>query len=106
MIASERETTVVTSDADDLVHIWTAQRRHITRLRKDPAFIEVDSGNFDGSEWASFVISADIWSPAGVRRSRRMTEEQKTRAREQLLRAKDMHNVAENTDEYGTPEGD
>ncbi len=33
MIAVERETTITISDADDLVRIWTAQRKVITALR-------------------------------------------------------------------------
>lgn len=31
--AEERETTVTSTDGDDVVKVWTAQRRFITRLR-------------------------------------------------------------------------
>jgi hypothetical protein len=34
MIAEERETTVVTTDADSEVRIWSAQARYITKMRK------------------------------------------------------------------------
>ena len=32
--AAERETTVTITDADDMVRIWTAQRRYLGRLRR------------------------------------------------------------------------
>jgi len=46
--ADERETTVTSTDADDVVLIWTAQRRHIGKLRRHPSFKEVRSGFSDG----------------------------------------------------------
>lgn len=69
MIAAERETTVTTSDADDTVSVWSAQRRHIDAMRAHARFREVRSGVIDGTEWAEFVIPAGEWSPArGARR--------------------------------------
>ena len=59
----ERETVITTSDGDDLVRIWTAQRTVIHRLRKHQAFTEVRSGDDNGA-WAEFTIPADRWSPA------------------------------------------
>lgn len=84
MNAEERETTICACDADATVHIWSAQRRYITRMRKDPAFTEVASGVFEGTEWAEFSVPADRWSPAGVKRTRKMSENQKEQARSRL----------------------
>lgn len=67
MEAAERETIVTTDDATDMVTVWTAQQRYITRLKKDKDFQLVD----EGSGWAQFTIPADRWSPAGVKRTRR-----------------------------------
>ena len=84
MIAAERETTVVASDDSDEVAIWTAQPKVLRRLRKDAAFTETASGFVDGSEWATFTIPADLWSPAGVKRTRRVTAEQRAAAAERM----------------------
>ncbi len=83
--ASERETTVTTTDDDDTVRIWSAQRRHIGRMRRHPAFTEVASGLAEGSEWAEFTIPADQWSPAtGAKRRSGLSDEQKRAAAERL----------------------
>jgi hypothetical protein len=72
VIAAERETTITTSDADDTVLVWSAQRRHITRMRQHPRFEEVATGIVDGAEWASFRIAANAWSPVtGAKRADR-----------------------------------
>jgi hypothetical protein len=76
----ERETIVNACDADGLVRIWTAQRTVITRLRKDPAFTEIDSGHQEGTEWARFTIPADEWTPAGVKRKRNLSPDQRAQA--------------------------
>jgi hypothetical protein len=87
--ASERETTVTTTDADDTVRIWTAQRRHIGRMRRHPAFTEVGTGFYDGSEWAEFAIPADQWPPAsGAKRKSNLTDEQKQAAAARLAAAR------------------
>ena len=90
MNASERETVVNTTDDDELVRIWTAQRRHITRLRKNPAFTEVASGHHESTEWAEFTIPARSWNPASgaKRRSRQMSDEQRIAASERLAAAR------------------
>ncbi|WP_029090077.1 hypothetical protein [Brevibacterium album] len=91
--APERETVVSVSDADERVRIWTAQRRHINKLRKSPKAVEVASGQHDGSEWAAFEVDADQWSPAsGIRRTRNLTDEQRAAARERLARAREKTN--------------
>ncbi len=75
----ERETIVNASDGDDTVHIWTAQRTALTRLRRNPAFTQVDTGHHGSTEWAEFTIPADRWNPASgaKRRQRPMTDEQR-----------------------------
>jgi hypothetical protein len=85
--ADERETVVTSSDGDDLVHVWTAQRAVIGRLRRDPAFTEVETGHHGSTEWAAFTIPADRWTPAGVKRVRRMTDAQKQAGAERLRAA-------------------
>lgn len=88
--ASERETTVTTTDADDTVRIWSAQRRHIGRMRRHPAFMEVAAGEHDGTAWAEFTIPADQWSPAtGAKRKSNLTDEQKRAAAERLAAARE-----------------
>ena len=82
--APERETTIRTSDDDELVYIWTAQRKYITRLRKDAAFTEVGAGFYGDSEWAEFTIPVDRWSPVGVKRTRNMTSKARNEAAARL----------------------
>ena len=78
MEAAERETTINMCDADDTVRIWTAQRKVITKLRKNTAFTEIGSGVHGGTEWAAFTIPVDRWTPsAGVKRVLNLTEEQR-----------------------------
>src|SRR5438132_8088531 len=81
----ERETTVTTSDGDGLVRIWTAQRKHITRMRRHPAFTETGTGLHGSSEWASFTVPADRWSPAtGAKRTRELSEFQRQQMAERM----------------------
>ena len=89
LTAAERETTVTVSDDSDAVTIWTAQRKHITRLRKNPAFTEVRAGYHGSTEWAEFTIPADQWSPAsGAKRRSNLSDEQKRAAAERLRLAR------------------
>jgi len=88
LTAAERETVIRTSDDDKLVHIWTAQRRFITRMRKNSQFTEVDSGTHGTTEWAEFTIPVDRWSPLGVKRQVSLTEQQRNEARTRLLGAR------------------
>ena len=87
--AYERETTVTATDGDDIVHIWTAQRRYITRLRKNPRFTEVASGMNGSQPWAAFVIPARDWNPAsGAKRSNGMSAEQRLELAERMRKAR------------------
>ena len=68
----------LTQDADDVVRIWTAQRRYLGRLRRHPSYTEVKSGTHGGTEWAEFTIPASEWNPAtGAKRKVTMTDEQR-----------------------------
>lgn len=75
----ERETVVTASAGDALTYIWTAQRAHITAMKKHPAFTLVNEGtNEDGQPWAFFSVPRADWNPAtGGRRRRDMTDEQR-----------------------------
>lgn len=84
----ERETTINASDGDESVRIWTAQRKHITKMRRHDAFTEIQSGHHGTTEWAVFEIPADQWNPAtGAKRKRApMTEEQRQALADRLAR--------------------
>lgn len=84
--AEERETTVNASDADDVVRIWTAQKRYITAMRRNPAFVEVKTGFHGTTEFSVFEVEADRWSPVGVKRRLNLSSEQRN-ARANHLRA-------------------
>lgn len=85
MVAAERETVINASDGDDVVRIWTAQRRFITRLQKNPRVKQVGSGEHDGTPFYAFEIPASEWNPvSGVKRQSNMTDEQKRAAAERL----------------------
>lgn len=89
MTPFERETSITTSDGDGMVRIWTAQRAYITRMKRNPAFILVDEGTYEGSPWADFRIPADQWNPAtGAKRKRTMTDEQKAATAQRLKAAR------------------
>ncbi len=81
----ERETVISCTDEDDTVRIWSAQRRYITRMRNNPAFIQTGTGFTEGTEWASFTIPVDQWNPAsGVKRRVNLTEQQRDEAAARL----------------------
>lgn len=89
LTAAERETTVTVTDDSEVVTIWTAQRKHITRLRKNPSFTEVGSGFHGSTEWAEFTIPADQWNPAsGAKRRVSLSAEQRAAAADRLRAAR------------------
>ena len=94
MNASERETTITSTDADGLVRIWTAQRGHLGRLRRNPNFTEVASGHYAKTEWAEFTIPAAMWNPAsGAKRATaRQSEEQRAANVARLAAARHTRN--------------
>jgi len=87
----ERETTIISTDGDDLVTIWTAQRRHITKLRRNSNFTETKSGFHGTSEWAEFTIPAERWNPVtGAKRAApAQTPEQRERSLAALKAARE-----------------
>ncbi len=91
MTPDERETIVRSSDGDDVVRIWTAQRTVITRLTKDDRFELVSSGQQGGRVvWAEFTIPADKYSPVTGAKKRfnlSETEKQKRAERAAAMRA-------------------
>lgn len=82
----ERETIVNMSDGEDIAYVYTAQRRIITRLKKNPSATLVEEGSFEGSVWARFTIPARLVS---FRTGVRLTEEQRRVRAENLRRALD-----------------
>lgn len=91
--AYERETTVVASDGDGLVRIWTAQRSVITRCRNDVRFTEVGSGFHGSTAWAKFTIPAERWSPvSGAKANRKPhTPERREALRAHLASLRENH---------------
>lgn len=97
MNAYERETTVTTSDGDELVHIYTCQKRYITKLRRNSRVNEVKTGVHDGTEWAQFTVAASDWNPVtGVKRNTKpLTEAQKEVLRQQLNKLREDDHASE-----------
>lgn len=89
--AAERETIINASDADGVVRIWTAQRPFITKLRRNPSFTEVASGQHGTSPWAEFTIPAERWNPAtgAKRQGRTLTEAERLAAAQRLAAARE-----------------
>lgn len=76
----ERETTVTGTEADDMLQVWSCRRRHITAMRKHPAFTEVETGTIPGTttEYAKFTIADSDWNPAsGGRRKREISDKRR-----------------------------
>ena len=87
--AYERETTIISNDEDDVIVIWTMQRRFISRMRKHPAFRETGSGYHGTSEWVEFQIPAKDWNPAsGGKRKRDLTPEQRQAMADRLAQSR------------------
>lgn len=77
--APERETVINMDDESELVMIFTAQRRIITKLRANSAFTEVRSGTHGGSLWAEFTIPTDRFT---IGSKRVVTDETRAEMRE------------------------
>ncbi len=90
MTPFERETIINSSDGDQFVRILTHQRKFLTRLRKDPRFVEVRSGVDEGTEWAEFTVGAELWSPvSGIKkRGHSLTPQQRADATARLAQAR------------------
>jgi len=68
LTAPERETIFRTSDDDDLVYVFTAQRSMITSLRRNPAYTEVSSGWYGTTAWANFTIPRELFRVGSKRK--------------------------------------
>lgn len=85
----ERETIVSMNDGDEVAHVYTAQRKLITRLKNNPAALLVEEGTHDGSAWARFTIPAGLVSFRSVRVRRELTGEQRAEMAERLRRGRE-----------------
>lgn len=91
MTPYERETSIVTSDGDTVVHIFTAQQKYIRKLRSTPGVTETQAGTSDGCEFAHFTVPAANWNPvSGVKRTRAMSPEARAAAAERLRQSRIM----------------
>lgn len=81
----ERETVVNSSDGDELVRIWTAQRKYIGRAGELSPLRPVLGAAPDLGERRMPAELADKWSPVGVKRSVSLTPEQREAAKARLL---------------------
>jgi hypothetical protein len=86
LTAPERETVITTSDADDHIRIWTAQRPMITKLKANPAATLVDEGWYGTSAWAEFHVPAGLLTVRSGKR--KMTDAQREAA---AARMRKMH---------------
>jgi hypothetical protein len=60
--ALERETVIDFNDAEDSASVYTAQRRKITQLKKNPSAKLLEEGVHDGSPWARFELPKNFIS--------------------------------------------
>lgn len=84
----ERETVVNSNDADELASIYTAQRRVINRLKRNPAAVLVEEGEHEGSPWARFTLPARLVSFRAPRAKRELSAEQREALAERLRAAR------------------
>lgn len=84
LTAPERETIINMDDESEHAVIWTAQRRVITQLRKNPAFELTAEGEHDGSPWASFRIRAEDLRISAKAKRRPLTDAQREAAAARL----------------------
>lgn len=56
MTPAERETVMLTSDADGLCQITTYQRSVMTKLDKNPSATVIERGFFGRHPWAAYEI--------------------------------------------------
>jgi hypothetical protein len=80
----ERETIVSMNDGEAVAHVYSSQRKVITRLRNNPAAVLVEEGVHDGSAWARFTIPAAFISFRSTSVRRELTAEQRQAAGERL----------------------
>jgi hypothetical protein len=69
--AAERETIVTLNDEEPFARVWTAQRRQITRLKRNPAATLIEEGKYGSTAWADFTVPAELFAGFRSRRLRR-----------------------------------
>lgn len=94
--APERETVINISDDSEVASVYSAQRRRITQLKKNPAARLVEEGTSGGSPWARFEIDSDFVSFRSKRRVFSPTE--RSRRAAQLRTARETLVKRENDD--------
>lgn len=92
---TERETTIVWSPGDPVVHIYSSHAPHIAAFRKDDAYTEVQTWPAEPEknifEAASFEIRRDLWIPTrGRKRPRVMSDEQRAEVAARFKRARSV----------------
>ena len=88
LTAAERETIVNFNDGEETAYVYTAQRRIITKLRRNAAAVLVEEGHFEGTAWARFELSAALISFRSVRVKRELSDEQRAELRERMQRVR------------------
>ena len=69
LTASERETVITFSDADDTATIHTHQRRIITKLKNNPSATQLEDVSFDGTPGAAFELP--VWAISFLSKKRK-----------------------------------
>lgn len=77
MINSERETSLVYSDDDEVIYIYSCVRRDITAMKKKSQFTVEEEGKYkDGTPWAKFSIPMDRFDISrGAKTTRNLSPE-------------------------------
>jgi hypothetical protein len=86
LTAPERETIINFNDGEDIAYIYTAQRKIITKLKKNPSATLKEEGVFEGTAWARFTIPANLISFRVARPKRELSQEQRAEIGERLKR--------------------
>ena len=69
LTSAERETVIRWSDAEPLATITTHQRAMLTKLRANPAAVEVDALVYGSSDGARFTLPKELVSLRSKRRT-------------------------------------
>ena len=89
LTAPERETVINWSDDQSTATIWTAQRRIITKLKRNPAARLLDEGSHGLSAWALFEFPADLLTFRTPRKAQTLSDEERAKRAERLRRGRE-----------------
>lgn len=99
MDATERETTVAYSDADDTIHVYSSIRKDITAMKKKEQFELIEEGKHNGTTpYAHFKIARESFDISkAARYKRQMSEAQRAAQSERMkkMHAKNKENLDE-----------